>query len=130
MGDKKEPGVTVLDTERVEFRSEEKFPDLGPFPGNDMQLKILSAVEAGVCSFYVTKKLFTPQKSYFCNTCFEKGENVTLCPSCVKSCHLGHDVEDMFFQNMYCDCPERCDCVAGKLEHKRLWESEVEEEEK
>jgi hypothetical protein len=119
IGDRKSDEIVSLDTESLSYKTDEAFPDLGPFPGYDKELAVIKATKAGICSYHVTKDKFTPQKSYFCKSCFAEGENISICSACIKACHLGHDIEDRFFQNMYCDCPLKLDCSAGKLEKNK-----------
>ena len=58
------------------------------------------------CTFNLTgSKSYIKQKSYKCLTCKnDENSNITICPSCAKICHAGHQLEETSYSSYYCDC--------------------------
>ena len=56
------------------------------------------------CTFHLTgDKSYIRQKSYHCNTCGGPA-NHTICPSCAKACHAGHELVETSHETYFCDC--------------------------
>jgi len=56
------------------------------------------------CTFLLSGSgKYLKQKNYRCITCGMTG-NVTLCESCAKTCHEGHQLEETGYATCYCDC--------------------------
>lgn len=69
------------------------------------------ALARGVCSFTVTGTVRTNNSTWFkCHTCCpdssDSSKLLGACASCVKSCHVGHEVEQQDPAPFYCDCGE------------------------
>lgn len=76
-------------------------------PSQNFPCKLLPPLEIKppipLCTYSVTGKDFASQISYNCTTC-NLGPNVTLCESCAKICHAGHDLVQTSYDRCYCDC--------------------------
>lgn len=86
------------------------------------------AIEAGVCTYVATGKIYAAQWWSECRTCGLTGwfpelllvhgtdihnleGNMGFCESCAQKCHAGHDVFNRKWgAQFYCDCGESGNC--------------------
>jgi len=80
---------------------------------------IEKALEEKLCTFTITNYNHIKQEVYRCYTCYPHDHNMTVCPSCIKKCHNGHEVEIKILSESkvaFCDCgagdsPIECQCL-------------------
>jgi F-box protein 11 len=62
------------------------------------------ALSNGKCLYQITKYKYYPfQNHYRCITC-NSSEVTAICASCIKKCHLNHQIQFVRYDRFFCDC--------------------------
>ena len=82
-----------------------------------------------LCTFTQSGKTYIQQPSYKCKTCDMADPSDSICSTCIKICHAGHDTERQdYIGGSFCDCGVQGDAICralGTLSYKQSFQGGV-----